>query len=220
MELLSVASMGAAGKNETTEERQRFSLSQGMRKLGDKTTTATRKLRTIPTRYLRGLGALSGLVEVDKEDFQDLVDNLDYFNSFLMGLLDSTNKRSLKRVDDTNYLELLQIRDDVKSLKSLIKALDRDYHRVAGPSLAASWDNEPLEAALRERRADVAKKYLRSLTELKIRHIEVDQLEESPKPIATLLDFSSFEFYQNDLESLREGHQKRRCVATWVAYYV
>lgn len=220
MELLSVASIAPTGMGKAVEDKQRLSLSEGIRKLGDQTTTAARKLRTIfaePRRLI--------WVSVDKEEFQDLVDRLEHFNSFLMGLLDSTHVRNLGRAVEMNYLELLQLRDDVKGLKSLTKALDREssgHHRVASPFYSASWDNEPFESAIRERKADEAKRrYLRALTELKIRHIEVDQPEEpnispiSSRAIAMPLNISSFGFCQDDLKRLHGGHPKRRCIATW-----
>lgn len=220
MELLNLASVTPTRKDESAENTQSSSLSQDIRKIGNRTTKAARKLRAIFTEPRRLIW-----VAIDKEEFQVLVGKLEYLNSFLLGLLGASQANSLKKTVELNYLELLQLRDDVKSLEYLVRALDRcpgDHHEIGETFSPTPCENTSSETVTRERKADTAKRrYFKSLAKLKIRHIEIDQPQGpslSPalrKSTSTLLDFSSFEFFENDVHSLDGGNQERRWIATW-----
>ncbi|KAI1455182.1 prion-inhibition and propagation-domain-containing protein [Annulohypoxylon moriforme] len=219
MELLSLAPM--VPTNESAEDTQRSSLSRGIHKIGDRATVSARKLRTIFAEPRRFIWA-----SVDKEEFQALIGRLEYLNSFLIGLLSTSQAKSLENLVQLNYLELLQLRDDVKSLDSLIRALDRypaGHQEIGETSSLTPRENVFSETILKERQADADKRqYLRNLAKLKVRHIEIDQPQRPNTPrsfrisTATLLDYSAFEFSEDDVNSLDDGNQqKRRWVGNW-----
>ncbi|XXH04259.1 hypothetical protein Hte_010673 [Hypoxylon texense] len=217
MELLNLASTAPTKGDESAEST---SLSQDIGRVRNRTISAGRKLRAIFAEPRRFIWA-----SIDKEDFKELIGKLEYLNSFLLGLLDASQATSLKEVIELTYLELLQLRDDVKSLKSLVRALDRyfgDHHEIGESSPPTPGESTVLETVTKERHADAAnRQHLRSLAKLKIRHIEIDQPQGpsvSPtlrESAVTLLDFSSFGFSEDDVYSLNSGNQERRWIATW-----
>ncbi|KAI1412810.1 prion-inhibition and propagation-domain-containing protein [Hypoxylon sp. FL1857] len=217
MELLCATPIDSSRDNELVEGKRHFSLSRGFRKVGDRTVTAARKLRIIfaePRRLV--------WVSVDKEGFESLVSKLEDLNSFLIGLLDTSHARKVENTVEMSYLELLQLRDDVQSLGTLIRALDRDtknHNKAQNPFLPTLYGSSLFDAAIMERQADETKReYLKSLATLKIRHIEIDQPgvhEETPIPsgcTSMLLDFYSFDFCGNAPDIY---DQERRSIASW-----
>ncbi|KAI1086175.1 prion-inhibition and propagation-domain-containing protein [Rostrohypoxylon terebratum] len=199
LELLCTNPLGPTNNNVPVECEQRFSLSNGFRKAGYRTATAARKIRTIfaePQRLV--------WVSVDKEEFETLVESLKDLNSFLISLLDASHVRKLGSDVEMNYLELLQLRNDVQSLRTLIEALDRDvvnHEKSTAPILPDMFQNSCLESTVMESKLDdnAKRQYIRTLARLKLRHIEIDR----PQNIGTsllrestgiLLDISLFNF--------------------------
>ncbi|KAI1210054.1 prion-inhibition and propagation-domain-containing protein [Annulohypoxylon truncatum] len=217
MELLCANSIGSIGSNDPVEDKRRFSLSRSFRKVGDRTAIAARKLRTIliePKRLV--------WVSVDKEAFETLVGNLKDLNSFLIGLLDTSHIRRLENDVEMNYLELLQLRNDVQSLRILIQALDRDamgFEKTIGPIPVELSQNPLSESTIVESNVDYQERRqdIRKLARLKLRHMEIDQ---SPDPgtsifyksMAMFLDISLFDFCAGVPLRYEQG---RRSVASW-----
>ncbi|KAI2467332.1 prion-inhibition and propagation-domain-containing protein [Annulohypoxylon bovei var. microspora] len=217
MGLLSADSLGVVGTDGSYEDTRCFSLSRSFRKVGDRTATAARKLRTIfaePKRLV--------WVSVDREGFETLVEKLKDLNSFLVGLLDASHAMRLERHVEMNYLELLQLRNDVKSLRALIEALDRDaidFEKTVGPFLPEIAENSLLESAIIESKVDDYKKrqHVRKLATLKLRHIEIDQ-PQVPGTSSTLFKSTSMmldiSLLNISREFLHNRDQGRRSVAS------
>ncbi|KAI0886485.1 prion-inhibition and propagation-domain-containing protein [Annulohypoxylon maeteangense] len=215
--LLRFDSIYATENNNPEEQNHAFSISRGFRKAGYRTATVARKLRTIfaePKRLV--------WVSVDKEEFESLVERLRVFNSFLIGLLDTSHIKRLENYAEMNYLELLHLQGDVQSLRILIEALDRDainFKKKVDPILSSLIQKLSLEPAMIESIVDdhESRQYIRRLAKLKLRHVEIDQPQVLDTPIfydstTMLLDISIFNFCPGD--SLR-CDKKRRSVASW-----
>lgn len=214
-ELLCVSSADATKECGSLREKISFPLPQLFLKVGDQAAKAACKLRTI-IREPRRLSWVS----FDREEFETLVSKLKDLNSFLTGLLDESHKRRLQEAIESNYLELLQLRNDVASLQSLIHALahhsagrDKTANRVY-PALTGDL---VLGAASIERETDLTNNnYLIQLAKLKIRNIEIDQTSRvsTPSILCSLtsmsLDLSSLNFPTEVFNDYG-----RRSIASW-----
>ena len=117
-------------------------------------------------------------VAVDKESFESLVLKVENLNSFLVNLLDRSQIKRLKDTVGATYLEVLQVRNDIESLKSLVKALDSaDERREDIKARNFPTIPSPLTAAFHREAAAQRKEklYLRQLAEIKIQHNEMQQ---------------------------------------------
>jgi hypothetical protein len=89
-----------------------------IRGLGRSIAQTAKKLRTVVVELKRLVWAA-----VDKDAFEQLISKLDGLNIFLVSLLESSQLRRLQDSMSTAYLEILQLRNDVGDLTSLVKAL-------------------------------------------------------------------------------------------------
>jgi Prion-inhibition and propagation len=160
------------GAKDVLEQRGKARL-QSVRAIGRSIAQTGRTIRTIALEPKRLVW-----VAVDKESFESLVLKVEDLNSFLVNLLDRSQIRRLKDIVGTTYLEVLQVRNDIESLKSLVKALEsaderqedvqaRIFPIVPGPLTAAFYR----EVAAHRKE----KLYLRQLAEIKIQHNEMQQ---------------------------------------------
>ncbi|KAI1076926.1 prion-inhibition and propagation-domain-containing protein [Whalleya microplaca] len=218
MEKLCVTHRQVTGeKLAATEDMQDHSRYKVLRKFGNK----TRKLRTVfadPKRLV--------WVTADRESFESLVRRLADLNSFLIALLDTSQMKRLEQQVQRSYLEILQLREGVRSLETLIQALTREKKDEAKeapyPSPIAE-DNILSEAIAIERHSDEKKReHLKTLTSIKIRCTQIDQIQETvaqPTIYETspmMLDIASFSL--RDLEDGEEqyhSHPGRRTSGSW-----
>ncbi|KAI0601705.1 prion-inhibition and propagation-domain-containing protein [Biscogniauxia sp. FL1348] len=195
---------------------RRCSLCQSLRRIGRRAAVAACKLQSVFTEPKRLIWA-----KIDKEELETLVNKLKDLNSFLIGLLDTSRARKLESMVEMKYLELLQLRDDYESLRPFVKALDQDTqnpHKI-DPPISLRGGSSCFEAAIMQGRADEAKRqHLGNLARLKIRYMELNQLEEPGndslpcKSTTLLLDLSWFSFSN---ESLGGYDTSRRSMAYW-----
>jgi hypothetical protein len=89
-----------------------------LRKFGRSVVQSSKNLRTIALEPKRLVGATT-----DTEKFEDLIAKLANFNDFLISLLDGSQMRRVHEVTTAGYLEILQLRNDVKDLERLVIAL-------------------------------------------------------------------------------------------------
>ena len=119
-------------------------------------------------------------VTVDKDSFECLISKLENLNLFLITLLDSSQLRRLQNIININYLEILQLWNNVVSLITLIKALI--------PIIEDQWEslhenispkNDFLSQIIAEETLtqEKRKKYLKQLVEIKIHFIILSQLD-------------------------------------------
>ena len=146
-----------------------------------------RRLRTFGKSIVRtGLNFRTIVIEpkrlvwvaFDKPSFEKLLSKLENLNTFLTTLLDS---HSIKRMQDsvqTSYLEILQIRNDIESLKTLVQALGpstpsstsiRDAHTSSMPETVSAETQVELKI----------KNYLKQLAEIKIQYSTMDHGDSS-----------------------------------------
>lgn len=191
-----------------------------------------KKLRTVLVEPKRFVWASS-----DRGTFEELIKKLAELNSFLITLLDSASAADLERTMDSSYLEIMQVRDDIASLKNLVQALTPHKPNAEGgwvkPFSASSANGEchrgsmqmqnPLDQARRE--------YLKKLTSIKIQCITVDQPEKAATPSLTNgLDRDMFDFPQGPLnlhcafgpqhESSRQVRGPSRDLQYWNGHHI
>lgn len=195
--------------NKTTNGRE-YSTSKKVeslkrvRKFGHAIAQTGRNLRAITVEPKRLVWAA-----VDKDSFECLISKLENLNSFLIALLDSSQLRRLQDTMNTNYLEILQLRNDVVSLTTLVKALtptaesqQKSLHGNIGP------ENNPLSQTVAQETAtqEKRKKYLKQLVEIKIQSTILSQLNSKAmvasdsKFIGTPLPLGGFVFAEGALQ--------------------
>lgn len=161
------------GREHSTSKKLEFT--KRVRKFGNAITQTGRNFRTIIVEPKRLVWAA-----VHKDSFEYLILKLENLNSFLVTLLDSSQLRRLQDSMNTNYFEILQLRNDVVSLTTLVKALtptaenqQKSLHDSVGP------ENNPLSQTVAEEIAtqEKRKKYLKQLVEIKIQSTLMSQLD-------------------------------------------
>jgi hypothetical protein len=202
--------------------KERFRFLRHARGLGDKVMQTGRDLRTIVVEPKRLIW-----VAVDQESFQCIISKLEHLNSFLIAILDKSQARRLQAAMDETLLELLQIRNGIKSLENLVKALHSAAHdpQYLGAGVIAADSSLLSRAVARETKAQESKKdYLRQLAEVKIQHTRItklaDEVSISPESgafIGTLLDFDEFSFAKQDStnERVQATYQGRTVLVEW-----
>ncbi len=175
-----------------------------VRKFGNAIAQTGRNLRTIIVKPKRLVWAA-----VDEDSFECLISKLENLNSFLIALLDSSQLRSLQDTMNTNHLEILQLRNNVVSLTTLVKALTptaenqpKSLHGNIG------LENNPLSQTVAEETAtqEKSKKYLKQLVEIKIQSTILSQLNSKAMVasdsefIGTPLPLGEFVFAEGALE--------------------
>ncbi|KAI0440443.1 prion-inhibition and propagation-domain-containing protein [Xylaria telfairii] len=163
------------------DEKQAEEISKGdknqpstrLHKLGKGIARTGRNFRTIISERKRLEWAT-----IDKDSFEQLVSKLGDLNSFLIALLDSAQLQRLQDSMSTTYSAILQIRNDLGSLTTLVKALTpiaetRKKSSVENDGLG----NHPLsQIAAAETDAEKKKKqHLKQLVEIKMKFIRMDQ---------------------------------------------
>ncbi|OTA98679.1 hypothetical protein M426DRAFT_103832 [Hypoxylon sp. CI-4A] len=196
----------AFDEDRSQHSKQSISLPQRCKKMRDRVTSTTRKLRTIITEPRRLVW-----VTIDQDDFKALVDKLNRLNLFLMELLDRHKQRIVEEKLDMHHLELIQIRDDIQSLRLLIEAFSQ-FHSVPREGSGIG------EATVEEKVDEMKRQCLMDLARVKIRRIEIDQsqcVDPFPAPYDlsnSSLDFSTFTISKNDFNLHDYG---RRSIASW-----
>ncbi|KAI9152219.1 hypothetical protein HJFPF1_09446 [Paramyrothecium foliicola] len=146
---------------------------QGIVSLGTRASLKARKLRVILTEPKRLLWA-----SVDKESLEALVSRLESLNSYLISLLDATQIARLERSVENSYMEMLQLRNDLKNLKILVEALapyDKSNRGELELTAPASDETE------KDTYSDLQnKRYLKKLTTIKMDRIEMDATAQHP----------------------------------------
>lgn len=177
-----------------------------VRKFGKSIIQTGRNLRTIIVEPKRLVWAA-----VDKESIEGLISKLEDLNSFLITLLDSSQIRRLQDTMSTTYLEILQIRNDVEGLTSLVKALapTGKHQQSFGASTTGPESNPLSQAVAQETEAQKKKKkeYLKKLVEIKIQFTTMNQLSsqasissDAIKFIGTLLEPEKLTFAEGILD--------------------
>lgn len=190
------SSNGASSDSSQTKHQR----SKGLRQVVRGIVQTGRNIRTIALEPKRLVWAT-----MDKASFEGLIAKLGDFNSFLIALLDSAQIERLQLTMDTSYNEILQIRDDLRSLTGLVKALSNETEKKDELLGGATIDDDHVRRLfLQETKADRKKKsYLKKLTEVKIRYKSIGDQVSTRKP----LDLSHFVFdvHEND-EGLPGNH--------------
>lgn len=199
----------AKGREDSTSKK--MELLKRVRRFGNAIGQRGRNLRTITVEPKRLVWAA-----VDKDAFECLISKLENLNSFLIALLDSSQLQRLQDSMNTNYLEILQLRNDVVSLTTLVKALTptaenqpKSIHGNIGPENNILSQTVAEETATQEKR----KKYLKQLVEIKIQFTRMSQLNSNAmvtpvsKFIGTPLPLGEFVFADGALE--RDTSQQR-----------
>ncbi|KAL8938603.1 MAG: hypothetical protein Q9211_003128 [Gyalolechia sp. 1 TL-2023] len=211
------------GRENSTSKRAEYR--KRVRKFGNTIAQAGRNLRTIAVEPKRLVWAA-----VDKDSFEGLISKLENLNSFLIALLDSSQLRRLQATMDTNYFVILQLRNDLDSLKTLIKALTPGAENQQ-KSLRGNIgeENNPLFRTVAEETAtqEKRKQYLKQLVEMKIQSTELSQLNgtaigtSDSNPIVTPLPLGEFIFAKGALgyDALRQRTSAvYRGVNVWIEW--
>lgn len=172
--------------NKTTNEK--VESYKRVRKFGHAIAQTGRNLRAIAVEPKRLVWAA-----VDKDSFECMILKLENLNSFLITLLDSSQLRRLQDTMNTNYLEILQLRNDVVSLTTLVKALTPTAE-TQQKSLLENFSPEnnllsqtvAQETAAQEKR----KNYLKQLVQIKIQSTILSQ-PNSKAMVASASNFIS-----------------------------
>ena len=197
--------------SKSTEQKRMWL--NGFHKLGKGLAHTGRNLRTI-TMEPRMLVWAS----VDKERFEALISRLSGLNSFLTSLLDGSQIKKIQEATTASYHEILQLRNDIKSLQGLVQALDPERTNL---SQSNALTNDILSEAISNENATEEKKRedLKRLAKLKIQCTQIEKLsgnlESSTvaiKSINTLLNLASFTFSDALGNQIKQAH---RTTATW-----
>ncbi|RDL34652.1 Uncharacterized protein BP5553_07780 [Venustampulla echinocandica] len=188
-----------------------------LRGLGKSIAQTARNLRTIVVEPKRLVWAA-----VDKVAFEQLISKLDGLNIFLVSLLDSSQLRRLQDSMSTAYLEILQLRNDIGDLTTLVKALapaaETELNIHAG---TLNVESNALSQAVAEQTAIQKKKesYLRHLANIKIQFTKINNLSNSTlatsdhsKLIDSPLSLGDFDFAEVASEA---GILQRRTRTTY-----
>ncbi|KAL8831577.1 MAG: hypothetical protein Q9191_000786 [Dirinaria sp. TL-2023a] len=174
-------------------------------------------------------------VTVDKDSFEALIARLEGLNTYLISLLDNSQLHRLQETINTSYLEILQVRNDLVSLTTLVKALEphprnaQDFEpRIGGPYNYSLSRTAVEEAAAQRQRND----YLKQLTEIKIQ-LNLSSIPKSPDFVdsnllskSTPLPLDKFVLTKNTsqhetLQRRSSGtYQERRVWIEWTDLYV
>ncbi|CAH0045673.1 unnamed protein product [Clonostachys solani] len=127
----------------------------------------------------------------DQDEFVDLVRKLSEINTYLITFLDEARARRIEKATEASYLEMLQMRNDVTGLKTIIQALTHVAHQdqvvrwapitAEAPKLSVTTVSEQ---ASRRRMI-----LMRQLASIKLHRLEINQDGESDSDaIQTNLD--------------------------------
>jgi hypothetical protein len=176
MGLLCITASDDAQSKRVKPASRRAEAADRVRGLGKSITETAKNLRTIVVEPKRLVWAA-----VDKESFESLISKIESLNSFLITLLDSSQLRRLQDSMTKAYLEILELRNDVVGLTSLVVALSptAEYQRNLPPG-ADPVSNVLSQAVAEEQAAqDKKKSYLRRLAQVKIQLTEMNELDHT-----------------------------------------
>jgi hypothetical protein len=198
------ATKNALQAREKASGSKRVGSVKHIRSFGKSIVQTGRTLRTIVTEPKRLVWAA-----VDKDSFEHLISKLEHLNSFLVALLDSSQIRKLQDAMNTAHLEILQLRNDVASLTTLVEALapgvDNRQNSLLEDNPSAS---DPFSQAVEEGKAAQAERmtYLKELAEIKIQFTMLNEPDlrllvptETGNP-GPLLPLDKFAFAEGGLE--------------------
>ena len=119
---------------------------------------------------------------IDKAKFENLLTQLTTWNDYLVSSLDGSKIEQIEKDTSASYLEILELRNDVRSLQELINALslnERDASTVQKSDNGAIIDRS--EAMVIENKKDRARRrYIKQLAEVKKQYILIKVAPGSP----------------------------------------
>ena len=183
LDLMSVLCIATSDHTQPEREKvtsKRAEAAKRLLGLGKSVAQTAKNLRTIVVEPKRLVWAA-----VDKDAFEQLISKLDGLNTFLISLLDSSQLQRLQDSMSTAYLEILQLRNDVGDLRSLVKALapaaEANLNILTG---TLELESNALSQAVAEQMATQKKKesYLRHLANIKIQFTKASNLSDSIVP--------------------------------------
>lgn len=224
MSLLCVTAFDDAQLQRVTPGSKRSEATTQLRRLGKCIAQTGKNLRTIVVEPKRLVWAA-----VDKSSFEDFISKIEYLNSFLIGLLDSSQLRRLQESMTTAYLEILQLRNDVSDLTTLIKALSPAAENQENHSQGADLTNNDLSQTLAKQQVaqDNEKRYLVSLAEIKMQLTEINQMNninpngdfrdliEAPLPLINFQFAESVSEFNNLHKRTRANYRGRKVWIEW-----
>jgi hypothetical protein len=153
-------------------------------KIGKNIGKTGRNLRKIAIEPKRLNWALLG-----KDKFEKMLADLTDLNDYLVASLEGSQIDQIRQDTSASYHEILQLRNDVTSLKGLISALSFDEERtMAKPNARGRFGEDVSEAMSSESKLDeFRRQYLKKLAEIKKQYIDAEQipenLEDLPKDV-------------------------------------
>ncbi|RLL96548.1 hypothetical protein CFD26_104892 [Aspergillus turcosus] len=153
----------------------------------------------------------------DKDRFEEMIARLAELNSFLTGLLDGSKLDAIQEATSASYYEILQMKNDIKSLQDLVRAFGPELHIASdAKSPEHAQSRAMVDEGLQDERV---RRYLCRLAELKIEYTKIGQMSENVKnsssyiqSINTKLDLESFIFSGALRDLIR---QNGRTSASW-----
>ena len=171
-------------------------ISQYLRGWRDGTAQVGRNLRTIVLEPRR-----LSWTYVDQEAIEHMITRLVELNSFLIVLLDDSQKDRLRLVIDNSYRELILVREDVQTLMRVVRALKPH------PIGTSEYDHDDISETSsinamveRENKLLISQQvYFRKLTEIKIQYRQVTSsaVSKTLNKTAQSMDGQAFVFKDN-----------------------
>lgn len=216
--LLCVTSIGNEQMGKEIHTSRKVEAANRLRGVGRNISQTAKNLRTIIVEPKRLLWAA-----VDQDSFADLISKIEKLTSYLITLLDSSQIRELQCSITSAYLEILQLRDDVGSLKALVKALSPDtksqgnHPEGTNLSVVSMGDALPQVAAREQTSQDRQKDHLKRLAQVKIQLTATNELASAgtAQGSHSLLDaqLAILDFrFEKDVTA---GHSATRTYATY-----
>ncbi|KAF2728958.1 hypothetical protein EJ04DRAFT_556431 [Polyplosphaeria fusca] len=166
----------------------------GFRKAGKTVSTVARNLRQIVVEPRRIKWAA-----LDKDAFESMTTKLEKLNSHLISLLDTAQIQRIEDAMIAAHQDILQLRDDIGGLVSLVKALtvNVDLPKNGVSSTIGPEDSFAVLVSQQQIEASEARDYYRWLAKVKIQHAMWDKLLNdavtSKSPIASVGESSDLE---------------------------
>lgn len=165
--------LGTPSNKKSSASDPKGSQYSSIRKFGKKLSTAARNLRKVVAEPRRIKWAA-----LDKDAFESMTTKLEKLNSHLISLLDAAQTQRIEDAMITAHQEILQLRNDIEGLTSLVKALtvDKEFPRDGDWSTMQPEDGFAILVTQQQIEAKEARDYYRWLAEVKIQHAMWDKL--------------------------------------------
>lgn len=161
------------GRTISSSHNEAPSVNERLAAFRDRTSSKAKKLRTILVEPKRLVW-----VNADQESFEQLIRKLGELNSYLTALLDHSRIARQAKVVESSYLEILQLKDDVESLRTLVRAFgDEDTEpdsRYSQP-LQKFWDDPVRDSSSQRSTDENIRSYFKTLASIKIQRIAIDE---------------------------------------------